>query len=178
MIRDVITYPNPKLRQVSKDVLFFNEELHILLDDMYETMIDKRGIGLAAVQVAILLNVLIINLPKESDNEDNESVQLKDDLLEFINPTILELRGICINQEGCLSIPDVFEDIERAQWIKIKYFDRFGKEYIKEYDGLMAIALQHEIDHLRGHLFIEKLSYFNRQKFEKEWKKNLKNKKN
>ena len=173
MIREVITYPNPKLRTVSKDVVLFDDEsLHTLLDDMYETMMAKNGIGLAAIQIAVALNVLVINLPREDENE--ESIQVKEDLIEFINPEIIEKEGTCTSQEGCLSVPDFYEDVERAKVIKVRYFDRFGKENIATYDGLMSIALQHEIDHLRGHLFIEKLSYLKRKKFEKEWKKKIK----
>jgi len=175
MVREVITYPNPKLRTVSEDVTAFNEELHTLLDDMYDTMTAKSGIGLAAIQVAVPLNVLIINLPREDEND--ESVQLKEDLIEFINPEILEQEEICIFQEGCLSIPNFYEDVERAKIIKIKYFDRNGNEHIAVYDGLMSIALQHEIDHLQGRLFIERLSYLKRKKFEKEWKRKSKEEK-
>ncbi|MDR0467807.1 MAG: peptide deformylase [Campylobacteraceae bacterium] len=175
MIREVITYPNPKLRTVSKDVVAFNDELHTLLDDMYDTMIAKNGIGLAAIQVAVPLNVLIINLSRE--DESKEVVQVKEDLIEFINPTIIEQEGVCTFQEGCLSVPNFYEDVERAKIIKIRYFDRAGNEHIATYDGLMSIALQHEIDHLQGRLFIEKLSYLKRKKFEKEWKKIVKEEK-
>lgn len=176
MIREVITYPNPKLREVSKDVKNFDETLHTLLDDMYETMIAKNGIGLAAIQVAVPLNVLVINLPTY-DEELDDSIQSKDDLMEFINPIIIQESGECTFQEGCLSVPDVYEDVQRAEYIKVKYFDRFGKEHEEDYEGLMAIALQHEIDHLRGHLFIERLSYLKRKKFEKEYKRRLKEEK-
>ncbi|MDR0407299.1 MAG: peptide deformylase [Campylobacteraceae bacterium] len=170
MIREILTYPNPKLRVISQDITEFDESLHMLLDDMYETMIHKNGVGLAAIQVGIALNALVIN----SVNENGE--QIKEDLLEVINPQIIESDGIIVFQEGCLSVPNVYEDIERFKKIKVKFFDRFGNEHIKIYEDFMAIALQHEIDHLRGHLFIEKLSYLKRKKFEKEWKKRPKEK--
>ncbi|MFV0482377.1 MAG: peptide deformylase [Campylobacteraceae bacterium] len=171
MIKEVITYPNPKLREVSKDVTTFDEALHEILDDMYETMIHKNGIGLAAIQISTPLNILVINLANEDGMQD------KTDLFEVINPVIVEQSGICTYQEGCLSVPEIYEDVERAKVIKLKYQDRHGDEFTKEFDGLMAIALQHEIDHLRGHLFIEKLSYLKRKKFEKEYKQMQKDKK-
>ncbi len=171
MIREIITYPNKLLKTKSKDINIFDKELHTLLDDMYETMINKNGIGLASIQIAVPLNVLIINLPNENDKQD------KSDLLEVINPKILQMEGSTLYTEGCLSVPEYYEDVQRAQQIKVSFFDRNGQEIIKEYDGLMAIAFQHECDHLKGELFVEKLSYLKRKKFEKEWKKKLKGKK-
>jgi peptide deformylase len=170
MIRKIITYPNKILKEKSKEVEVFDKELHTLLDDMYETMIDKNGIGLAAIQIAEAKNVLIINLPNQNDE------QLKEDLVEIINPKILERRGSTLYTEGCLSVPEYYEDVERAEWIKVCYQTRDGDLIETEYDGLMAIALQHEMDHLKGELFIEKLSFLKRKKFEKEWKKRLKGK--
>jgi peptide deformylase len=171
MIREIITYPNKILKQKSEDVKVFDEKIHTLLDDMYETMISKNGIGLASIQIAEPLNVLIINLPDEEDK------QTKENLVEIINPKILEKRGSTLYTEGCLSVPEYYEDVQRAEWIKVEYQDRDGNLITCEYDGLMAIAFQHECDHLNGELFIEKLSYLKRKKFEKEWKKKLKGKK-
>jgi len=171
MIQEIITYPNKLLKQKSFDVEEFNDEIHTLLDDMYETMIAKNGIGLAAIQISKRLNILIINLPNEDDK------QTKDNMIEIINPKIIEKRGSTLFTEGCLSVPEYYEDVERAEWIKVEYQDRYGKLISCEYDGLMAIAFQHECDHLKGELFIEKLSYLKRKKFEKEWKKKLKGKK-
>ncbi len=168
MIREIITYPNKILKQRSEDVEVFDGALHQLLDDMYETMMDKNGIGLAAIQIAEAKNILIINLPNDKDE------QIKEDLVEIINPEILERRGSTLYTEGCLSVPEFYEDVERAEWIKVRYHDRDGKAIECEYDGLMAIAMQHEMDHLKGELFIEKLSFLKRKKFEKEWKKRLK----
>ncbi|MDR1008190.1 MAG: peptide deformylase [Campylobacteraceae bacterium] len=170
MIKEILIYPNPKLREISKDVISFDEKLHVLLDEMYETMIEYNGVGLAAIQVGIPLNVLVIN----PINEDNE--QKKEDLMELINPQIVEGSGTILFQEGCLSVPSIYEEIERFENVKVRFFDRNGNEYIKDYSGFMSVAVQHEIDHLRGHLFIEKLSYLKRKKFEKEWKKQLKTK--
>ncbi len=170
MIREIITYPNKILKEKSKTVELFDEDLHRLLDDMYETMIAKNGIGLAAIQIAEAKSVLIINLPNQDDKQE------KSDLVEIINPAILERRGSTLYTEGCLSVPEYYEDVERAEWIRVSYHDRDGKLIEKEYDGLMAIAFQHEMDHLKGELFIEKLSFLKRKKFEKEWKKKRKGK--
>lgn len=171
MIREIITYPDKRLWQKSKDITIFDEKLHTLLNDMYETMISKGGIGLAAIQVAVPLNALIINLL----NEESEQ-QEKEDLLEVINPKITTKQGTITYQEGCLSVPGFYEDIDRFEEIGVTYQDRFGNEINRNLDGLLAIAMQHEMDHLQGHLFIEKLSYNKRKKFEKEYKKAQKSK--
>jgi len=167
MVREVIVYPNKILKQKSTEVTEFNEELHQLLDDMYDTMIAKNGVGLAAIQIAVPKRVFIVNIPQE----DNEGAQPKEDTLEIINPQFLELSGSTKYQEGCLSVPGFYEDVTRYKYIKLKYQDRFGNEHILEDDDFLAIALQHEYEHLEGKLFIEKLSIVKRKKFEKEWKK-------
>ena len=171
MIREVITYPNKLLRLKSKDVEQFDSKLHTLLDDMYETMMAETGVGLAAIQVAIPLNVLIINLPNEEDIQD------KNDLIEAINPIITHKDGTQVFTEGCLSVPGFSEDVTRAQHIIVEYFNRFGEKLTMECEDFLAVAWQHEMEHLSGHLFIEHLSIIKRKKFEKEWKKKLKDKK-
>lgn len=170
MIREVITYPNKLLRSKSKDVEHFDEELHTLLDDMYETMISQNGVGLAAIQVAVPLNILIINLPNEDD------IQEKENLIEAINPVITHKDGTQIFTEGCLSVPGFTEDIKRAQHIIVEYYDRNNVKQTMECEDFLAVAWQHEMEHLAGHLFIENLSILKRKKFEKEWKKMLKEK--
>ena len=171
MIREVITYPNKLLRLKSKDVEQFDNKLHTLLDDMYETMMAQSGVGLAAIQVEIPLNVLIINLPNE------DYIQDKNDLIEAINPVITHKDGTQIFTEGCLSVPGFSEDVTRAQHIIVEYFDRNGEKQTMECEDFLAVAWQHEMEHLAGHLFIENLSIIKRKKFEKEWKKKLKDKK-
>lgn len=171
MLRDVVTYPNPILRKKSKDVVEFNSELHTLLDDMYETMLDHSGVGLAAIQVSVPLNVLIINIPNEED------IQEKDELIEAINPVITHKDGSLLFMEGCLSVPGFNEEIKRAEHIKVEYKDRNGNDKTMDAEDFLAVAWQHEMEHLDGHLFIEKLSIIKRKKFEKEWKKQIKNKK-
>ncbi len=172
MIREIVVYPDKRLKFISKEIEVFNGALHDLLDDMYETMRAKNGVGLAAIQVGVDQRVLIINVPLEV--EDGEHDQPKKNTLEMINPVIIEKDGTEKFQEGCLSIPGVYEDIERAKHVKVEYFDRDGNKQSIEDDGFLAVAMQHEIDHLDGKVFIEKLSYIKRKKFEKEWKKRQK----
>jgi len=171
MVRDIVVYPDKRLKLISKEVTEFNSELHDLLDDMYETMVSKNGVGLAAIQIGVAKRALIINLP-DDDNED--AVQKKEDTLEIINPVFLKKEGSCKHQEGCLSIPKVYEDIERAEHIVLEYQNRHGEKFTIDNNEFLAIALQHEVDHLDGKVFIEKLSFTKRKRFEKEWKKRLK----
>ena len=171
MVLDIVTYPNKILKQISKPVERFDKELHTLLDNMYETMIAKNGVGLAAIQVGVPIRALIIDIG------DEEGKQSKDTLIEVINPEFLEWSGTQKDKEGCLSVPEYYDEVERYAKVKVKFFDRFGKEYIMDAEGLLSVAFQHETDHLDGHLFIERLDYIKRKKFEKEWKKLLKKQK-
>jgi len=169
-VLDIVTYPNKILKEISKPVERFDGELHRLLDDMYETMIAKNGVGLAAVQVAVPIRALIIDIG------DEEGKQGKNTLIEVINPEFLAWEGVQKDTEGCLSVPDYFDEVERYSNVKVKFFDRYGKERVMDADGLLSVAFQHETDHLDGHLFVERLDYIKRKKFEKEWKKLLKQK--
>ncbi|HIP42013.1 MAG TPA: peptide deformylase [Campylobacterales bacterium] len=171
MIRDIVIYPDKRLKLISKEVTLFDNKLHQLLDDMYDTMINKNGVGLAAIQIGADVRALIINLPPE----DEEHVkQLKEDTLEIINPVFVSKDGSCKHQEGCLSIPGIYEDIERAEHVVVEYQNRYGEKQILDNHEFLAIAVQHEVDHLNGKVFIEKLSFIKRKKFEKEWKKRFK----
>ncbi len=170
-VLDIVTYPNKILKEISRPVERFDGELHKLLDDMYETMIAKNGVGLAAIQVGVPIRALLIDLG------DEEGKQSKETLIEVINPEFLEWDGVQKDKEGCLSVPDYFDEVERYERVKVKFFDRFGKEHIMDANGLLSVAFQHETDHLDGHLFIERLDYIKRKKFEKEWKKRLKKQK-
>ena len=180
MVREIVVYPDKRLKLISKEVEVFNGALHDLLDDMYETMRAKNGVGLAAIQVGVEQRVLIINVPLEDKDgesygeEHSENDQPKENTLEMINPVIVEKDGREKFQEGCLSIPGVYEDVERAKHVKVEYFDRAGEKQSIEDDGFLAVAMQHEIDHLDGKVFIEKLSFLKRKKFEKEWAKRQK----
>ena len=168
MVCKILTYPHKTLRKKSKDVVKFDNELHTLLDNLYETMMFYSGVGLASIQIGIDLNALIINIP----NEDN--IQEKETLIEAINPVITYKNGEQVFSEGCLSVPDFHEDIVRAKNIIVEYYDRNGKKQSMECEDFLAVAWQHEMEHLTGHLFIERLSFLKRKKFEKEWKKRLK----
>ncbi len=169
-VLDIVTFPNKILKEISRPIERFDSELHKLLDDMYETMTVKNGVGLAAIQVAVPIRALIIDLG------DEEGKQSKDTLIEVINPEFLEWEGNQKDKEGCLSVPDYFDEVERYENVKVKFFDRFGEKHIMDAEGLLSVAFQHETDHLDGHLFVERLDYIRRKKFEKEWKKLLKQK--
>ncbi len=180
MIREIVVYPDKRLKLISKEVSVFDGALHELLDDMYETMRSKNGVGLAAIQVGVDTRALIINIPLADEEgesygeEHSQNDQPKENTLEMINPVILKKDGTEKFQEGCLSIPGVYEDVERAKHVKVEYYDRHGEKQTIEDDGFLAIAIQHEMDHLDGKVFIEKLSFLKRKKFEKEWAKRQK----
>lgn len=171
MILPIITYPNKQLKTRSLEVTNFDDLLHRFLDDMYETMMSSNGIGLASIQVANPIRAIILCIP------DEEGQQHRDNLLEIINPVIHTPRGNVLYQEGCLSVPGFYEDVERYEFLTLHYQNRHGEACILHATDLLAIAIQHEIDHLEGKLFIEKLSYHRRKKFEKEYKKAQKEKK-
>lgn len=166
MILNVIKYPDKILRQKSKAVEKFDTALHKILDDMYDTMIARNGIGISAVQVGILIRAFIINLPVDINND--EGIQLRENLIEFINPVFTFKEGEIFYREGCLSVPDFYEDVKRFEKIDLSFQDRFGNESKISADGLLSIAIQHEFDHLDGILFVDKLSILKRKKFEKE----------
>ena len=167
----IVEYPDKKLKEKSLKIEKFDKKLHQLLDAMYPIMINTNGIGLAAIQVAHAKQVLILNIP----DEDGE--QPKENLLEMINPVVTKRQGETVYQEGCLSVPSFYEDINRFETISVNYQDRDGNTQFLEADGLLSIAIQHECDHLDGILFIDKLTSSRRRKFEKEYKKMLKERK-
>ena len=135
-------------------------------------MMNTNGIGLAAIQVAHAKQVLILNIPDENDE------QSMDNLIEMVNPVITAQDGETTYQEGCLSVPTFYEDIVRSESLSVNYQDRDGNTKSLEANGLLSIAIQHEIDHLNGILFIDKLTSSRRRKFEKEYRKMQKEKKN
>lgn len=167
----IVEYPDKRLKEKSLKVEKFDSELHMLLDAMYDVMLESNGIGLAAIQVAHPIQALILNIPQEDD------IQTKETLIEVINPVIKAKDGSASYQEGCLSVPGFYEDINRYEKLTLEYQDRNGNLKILQADGLLSIAIQHEIDHLNGMLFIDKLSYSRRKKFEKEYKRVQKEKK-
>lgn len=170
MVLDILHYPNPILKKRSRDVDLFDEELHQFLDDMYDTMIAKDGVGLAAIQVGRDIRALLVNIPRE------DKQQYKEDLLEMINPEIIHKEGEIFFSEGCLSVPNFYEDVLRFEELEVRYQDRFGNPQTLQAQGYLAVAIQHEIDHLNGVLFVDRLSIIKRKKFEKEFKKIQKSK--
>lgn len=152
---DIITLPDPLLRQVSLPVEKVDDELRQFMDDMLETMYAARGIGLASIQVAVPRRVLVVDV---SDRED----AIREPIC-MVNPEILVLSDERrVHEEGCLSLPDVLVDVERPSRVRVGYLDRMGERREIEADGLLATALQHEIDHLDGRLIIDFLSRLKR----------------
>jgi peptide deformylase len=158
-IRTIIEAPDAFLKTVSTPVEAFDADLQTLIDDMFETMYDAPGIGLAAVQVGVPKQLLVIDL-QEKDEESDQTIRTP---LVFINPEILEeSEELTVYNEGCLSVPDQYADVARPSEVKAKWLDRDGKEHIEVIDGMLATCLQHEMDHLEGILFIDHLSKLKR----------------
>ena len=154
-IKPLIILPDPLLRQVSAPIERVDSELEHFIDDMLETMYDAPGIGLAAIQVGVPRRLLVIDLAKEGEEPAP---------LVFINPEILKSSDErSVYEEGCLSIPDYYAEVERPAAITVKSIGRDGKEQLTEADGLLATCLQHEIDHLNGVLFIDHISRLKRE---------------
>jgi len=146
MVRTILHYPDKRLREKGKKIEKVTDELRQLIDDMAETMYAAPGVGLAATQIGEALQLFIVDV---ADAEDPS------DLKVFINPEILESTGELTWQEGCLSFPGVQEDIDRAAHVRVRALDRNGKTFELEADGLLAVAIQHEYDHLQGQLMID-----------------------
>jgi peptide deformylase len=167
-IKPLIILPDPVLRQVSKPVERFDSALQKLTDDMLETMYDAPGIGLAAIQVGEPVRMLVIDLAKEGETPAPHV---------FVNPQILESSDArSVYEEGCLSIPDYYAEVERPASVRVKYLDRYGKEQEIQAEGLMSTCLQHEIDHLNGVLFIDHISKLKRDMVVKKFRKLAKEK--
>ena len=161
-IRRIHETPDPVLRQISKPVETFNGELRTLVADMFETMYDAPGIGLAAVQVGEPVRLLVIDLQETSDPGDPESPVVRNPRL-FINPEILWHSDHQLPYtEGCLSVPEQYAEVLRPDKIRARWQDEKGKIYEEEIEGLLAVCLQHELDHLNGVLFIDHLSRLKR----------------
>ena len=162
-IRPILTVPNPILKQVSKPVTEVTDATRALMDDMLETMYAAPGIGLAAIQIGEPLNVIVMDLAR-----DGEKAQPK----YFVNPEILEsVEDTLPYQEGCLSIPDVYEEIDRPERVQVTYLDYNGKRVTEWAEGLYAVCIQHEMDHLKGVVFIDYLSRLKRDRAVKKVRK-------
>lgn len=159
-ILPIIETPDPRLRTISTPVDAIDDDLQRLIDDMFETMYDAPGIGLAAIQVGIPKRVLVIDL-QEPNSETGEAVR---NPMVFINPQIMEgSEEHSVYQEGCLSVPDQYAEVERPATIRASWMDRKGVIHEEELNGLLATCLQHEMDHLEGVLFIDHLSRLKRE---------------
>ena len=153
-IRPILTVPDPVLKQVSKPVDAVTDETRALMDDMLETMYAAPGIGLAAVQIGVPQRVIVMDLAKEGEEPAP---------LYFVNPEILELEGDKqAYEEGCLSVPDFFDEVERPKRVKLRYLNYQGEQIEEWAEGMYAVCIQHEMDHLQGTLFIDHLSRLKR----------------
>jgi peptide deformylase len=166
-VREIKKYPDPVLRKKTASVGAIDEDLCRLIDDMVETMHAAPGVGLAANQVGVPLQIAVIDIG------DHEEEGKKRPLVVLINPEIVSQEGAVVAEEGCLSVPDFTEKVKRAARVKVRARDRAGKTFELEADGLMAKALQHEIDHLNGILFIDRLSPIKKSIFRRKLKKAL-----
>ncbi len=149
-ILPIYTYGDEILKKVAKPLKRVDEKLQTLIDDMFETMIQANGIGLAAPQVGVSIRLLVVDVSSVKDYKHVPPMVI-------INPKILETRGEVLMEEGCLSIPGIRQEVWRPDVIKLKYRDRNFQEHVEEFDGLVSRVIQHELDHLNGELFIEKL---------------------
>ncbi len=156
----ILEFPDPRLRKKAAPVELVDDELRQLIDDMFETMYEAPGIGLAATQVDVHKRLLVADVSAEK-NEPHV----------LINPELLEKDGSTVTEEGCLSVPGYFEEVERAEHIKVRYLDRDGNERESEFEGLLAVCVQHEMDHLLGRLFVDYLSEVKRQRIRKRLEK-------
>lgn len=162
-IRPILHIPNDVLRQVAKPVETVNDEIKTLIKDMFETMYDAPGVGLAAPQIGELHRVIVMD-PSKEDDEPNP--------IAMVNPEITwSSEETWVYQEGCLSIPEYYEDVERPVKVRVKYLDEKGAEQELEAEELLATIVQHEIDHLDGKLFIDYLSRLKRDRVTKKFQK-------
>ncbi|MGN0894678.1 MAG: peptide deformylase [Succinivibrio sp.] len=165
-IREVIVYPNEILRRKNTDITEFDSELKTLTEDMFETMYKHEGIGLAGPQIAVNRNIVVIDIPEEDGTQGKNKYVI-------INPKITALDGeIVDSQEGCLSVPGYQDTVQRYPRCTVEYQDIEGKPCkFDNVDGLLAICLQHEIDHLQGKVFVDKLSRMKRERLHKKYEK-------
>lgn len=159
-ILNILHFPDPKLRQKAQPVAEVNDEIRSLVDAMFETMYAAPGIGLAAVQVNVLKRVITIDISEDKDKP-----------LCFINPEIIASSGSEEMEEGCLSVPGIYENVSRAESITVRYLDRDGEAVELAAEGLLAVCVQHEIDHLDGKLFVDYLSEMKRSRIRKKMEK-------
>ena len=153
----ILEFPDPRLRTKARPVDSVDDELRALIDDMFETMYAAPGIGLAATQVDVHKRLLVTDV--SADNDDPHVL---------INPEILEKDGVTVTEEGCLSVPGYYEEVKRAEHIRVRFLDRNGEQREMEAEGLLAVCIQHEMDHLDGKLFVDYLSEAKRMRIRKK----------
>ena len=156
----VLRFPDERLRTVAKPIEEFTPSLQTTIDDMFETMDAEKGVGLAATQVDIHQRLIVIDVSPE-----------RDDPIVLINPKIIAKDGIQISEEGCLSVPECYAKVERAETVTVEALDRNGETFTREGSGLLAVCIQHEIDHLDGKLFVDYLSPLKRNRIRKKLEK-------
>lgn len=156
----ILTYPDQRLRTLAEPVAEVDDALRATIDDMFETMYESQGVGLAATQVDVHKRLFVADC-SEDQNEP----------LVFVNPEIIERDGEFTNEEGCLSFPGVYAKVDRAATVTVKALDKNGQEFTKTAEGLLAICIQHEIDHLNGKLFVDYLSKLKRDRIRKKLEK-------
>ncbi|MEK6209096.1 MAG: peptide deformylase [Pseudomonadota bacterium] len=159
-ILQILRYPDPRLHKVAKPVIVVDDEIRKLARNMAETIYAAPGVGLAATQVDVHKQLIVIDLS-----------ETRDQLLVLINPQILESRGKSDCEEGCLSVPGIFEKVARAEWVKVRALDLDGKSFTIEADGLLSVCIQHEMDHLKGKVFVEYLSRLKQTRILRKLKK-------
>lgn len=153
----ILEFPDPRLRTRASPVESVDDGLKSLIDDLFETMYEAPGIGLAATQVNVHKRVLVADVSAD-----------KSEPYALINPVILEKDGVTTTEEGCLSVPGYYEEVERAEHIRVKFIDRLGDDVEMEAEGLLAVCIQHEMDHLEGKLFVDYLSEAKRSRIRKK----------
>jgi peptide deformylase len=159
-ILKILEFPDPRLRKKAVPVAAVDDALRRLIDDMFETMYDAPGIGLAATQVDVHRRLVVADVAAEKDNP-----------YVLINPEIVAQDGVEVSEEGCLSVPGYYAEVERAEHVRVRFLDRDGKAIEADFDGLLAVCVQHEIDHLDGRLFVDYLSEAKRQRIRKRLEK-------
>lgn len=162
-VRTILHYPDPRLRQKGKTVTDFGPELQTLVDDMAETMYAAPGVGLAATQIGVELQLFVVDIATTEDEPSHLQV--------FANPEFISKEGEICWEEGCLSFPGVHEEIIRAGKVKVRAQDRYGKTFELEAEGLLAVALQHEHDHLEGKLMVDHLGFLRKRSVHREMTK-------
>jgi len=173
-LRKIVTLPDAVLRQMSTPVTGVDNSIRSLMDDMLETMYDAPGIGLAAIQVAVAKRVIVVDVAKREpgEGENAEAIVEKKNPIFLVNPEIIRVSDEkSVYEEGCLSIPEFYAEVERPARVKVGYLDRTGARQELEADGLLATCLQHEIDHLNGVLFIDHISRLKRERVIKKFQK-------